>query len=66
MCVAEAQCLALYKMGSLCACVFPADSGTSGEGRGLRADAEARESPQLPPGAAAAENPGSAERHANR
>lgn len=49
----------------LTVCVFPADSRPSGESCGFRADAEACESPQLPSGAAAAENPRSAERHAN-
>lgn len=46
-------------------CVFPPDSGPSGESCGFRADTEACESPHLPPGATAAENTGSAERHAN-
>lgn len=50
----------------VCVCAFPADSGTSGEGRGLRANSETRESPHLPPRTAAAENSGPAERRANR
>jgi hypothetical protein len=42
----------------------PADSGPSGEGCGPGTDAETRQSPHFTPGAAAAEDTGSAEWHA--
>lgn len=47
----------------VCVCVFYTDSGPSGESCGFRADTEACERPHLPPGAAAAKNPGTAEWH---
>lgn len=64
--VSGAWCLCVIEVVKMCwLCVFPTDSGPSGESCGFRADAEACESPHLPSGAAAAENPRSAERHAN-